>query len=86
MVDVRAWPIVHQGVCEHQVYISLKLERVRDETVLDPRLDGLQVHGPLHYVVIVRRLCLADGVVEDIAVTMLRYLRMQHSDHVLEPF
>ena len=84
VVDLRAWPVVHHRIGEHKVNIALELERVRDQPVLDARLDRLQVHGPLDDVVVVGSLRLFDRVVEDVPVAMLGDLRVQHADHVLE--
>jgi hypothetical protein len=48
------------------------------------RFDRLEVHWSFHNIVVIRCLGRFDRVVEDVAITMLRNLRMNHGDDRLE--
>jgi len=63
--------VVHHGIRKHEVHVPLKLERVRDISIFDPRLDSLEVHWPFDDVVIVGCFRILDRVVKNIAVAML---------------
>jgi len=73
-IDVGVWPIVHHRVGKHQVYIPLKLKRIRNCTFLYLRFDCLEIHGPLDNLMVIRGFGVFDWVMEDIAVTVIRYL------------
>lgn len=84
IVNLRARSVIHHRIREHEIHVSLELERARDESVLDSRLDCLEVHRPLDDVMVVGRLNLADRVVKDSPIAVLRDLRVHHCDHCLE--
>jgi hypothetical protein len=82
--NIRVRTIIHHRVGEHQIDIPLKFERIDDLSVLNLGFDSLEIHGPLDDLVIVRRFRWLDGVVEDIAIAVCRYLRVKHGDDGLE--
>ena len=81
---IRPRPIVHHRIREHEVYIPLELQRVRNQTVLDACLDRLEVHRPLDNVVVVWSFGFLNGVVEDVPVAVLGDRAVQHSNNILE--
>lgn len=83
-MHVRARPVVHHSVCKHEIYISLVLQGIADDAVLDLRLYCFKINGPLHDVVVVGGLGDFDRVVEYVTVAVLGYLRVDHSDHRLK--
>ena len=78
-------PIVYHRIHEHEIDVSLKLQRVSDHIISNPSFDGLQVHGPFNYVMIVRCLRRADRIVENVSISMLGNLAEEHADKIVKP-
>jgi len=85
-MDIRVWPIVHHRICKHQIDVALEFEGVGNDAVFDSRLDCFEIHWPLDNFMIIWRLRVLDRIVENIAIAVLRYLRMEHANNVLKAF
>ena len=85
-VYIRPWSIVHHSISEHEVNVALVFKGVANYPILEPHLDGLEVHRAFNDLMVIRRFRVFYGIVEYIAVSMLRNLGMKHTDNVLEPF
>ena len=86
VVDLRTWPVVHHRIREHKVDVALELKRVGYEPILNARLDRLEVHRSLDDIVVVWGFGFFDGIVENVAVTVLGDRTVKHADDVLELF
>jgi len=84
LVYITSRTIIHHCIRKHKIHIPLELKRTRDDTIFDPRLDSLEVHRSFDNLVVVWRFRVFDRVVEDVAVAVLRYLAVEHSDYGLE--
>jgi len=85
-VYIRPWSIIHHSVGEHEENVALVFQGISNYPILKPRLDGLEIHRALNDLVIIRRFRVFYGIVEDVAVSVLRDLGMKHTDDILETF
>lgn len=86
LIDITTRTIIHHCVCEHEIHVPLKFQRISYDTIFHSCLDGFQVHGTFDDLVVVRSLGAFDWIVENIAIAVLRYLAMEHADHSLKAF
>ena len=86
IINLRPRSIIHHGVGEHQIHVPLKFRRIRYPAILHPRLDRLEVHRSLDDIVVVWGFGFFDGIVENVAVTVLGDRTVKHADDVLELF
>ena len=86
MINIRMWPVVHQGIRKHQINISLKLHRGVYQPVSHFGLYRLQVNGALHNLVVIGGFRFLYRVVEYVTVTVLRDLGVEHVNELLETF
>lgn len=85
-VYIRPWSIIHHRVGKHEVNVALVFQGIANYPVLKPRLDGLEIHRALNDLMVIRRFRVFYGIVENVAVSVLRNLRMKHTNDVLETF
>jgi hypothetical protein len=85
-VYIRPWSIIHHSVGEHEVNVALVFKGIANYPILEPRLDSLEIHRTFNDLMVIRRFRVFNGIVKYVAISVLRNLRMKHTDNVLEPF
>lgn len=85
-VNIRIGTIVHHCIGKHQENVPLKLKGCCDNTILDPRLNSLEIHRSLNNFAVIRCFRVFNWVVEYVAIPVLGYLRVKHSNDILEAF